>query len=148
MEKLNKTEEKYQQLQKKNAELKEKIRKSNKSNSNMLKISISDDSNNLSNNNDIGKLSLIENNFDGENDALSKLNLNRNIREHEYYEQIQIELDATKNQLTVIKQIFKELEKKFETVKQICENLFSKISLKKKEKEEFKILYPVIHITN
>jgi len=148
LEKLNKTEEKYQQLQKKNAELKEKIRKSNKSNSNMLKISISDDSNNLSNNNDIGKLSLIENNFDGENDALSKLNLNRNIREHEYYEQIQIELDATKNQLTVIKQIFKELEKKFETVKQICENLFSKISLKKKEKEEFKILLKVMDFTD
>ena len=148
LEKLNKTEEKYLQLQKKNSELKEKIRKSNKSNSNIIKISVSDDSNNLSNNNDIGKLSLIENNFDGDNDALSKLNLNRNIREHEYYESIQIELDATKNQLTYIKQIFKELEKKFETVKQICENLFSKISLKKKEKEEFKILLKVMDFTD
>ena len=67
---------------------------------------------------------------------------------HEYYESIQIELDATKNQLTVIKQIFKELEKKFETVKQICENLFSKISLKKKEKEEFKILLKVMDFTD
>ena len=148
LEKLNKTEDKYLQLQKKNSELKEKIRKSNKSNSNILKISVSDDSNNLSNNNDIGKLSLIDNNFDGDNDALSKLNNNRNIREHEYYESIQIELDATKNQLAVIKQIFKELEKKFETVKQICENLFSKISLKKKEKEEFKILLKVMDFTD
>ena len=148
LEKLNRTEDRYQQLQKKNSELKEKVRKSNKSNSNIIKISVSDDSNNLSNNNDIGKLSLIENNFDGDNDALSKLNLNRNIREHEYYESIQIELDATKNQLTVIKQIFKELEKKFETVKQICENLFSKISLKKKEKEEFKILLKVMDFTD
>ena len=148
LEKLNKTEDKYLQLQKKNSELKEKIRKSNKSNSNILKISVSDDSNNISNNNDIGKLSLIDNNFDGDNDALSKLNNNRNIREHEYYESIQIELDATKNQLAVIKQIFKELEKKFETVKQICENLFSKISLKKKEKEEFKILLKVMDFTD
>ena len=148
LEKLSKMEDKYTQLQKKNMELKEKIKKTNQNNNNPLKISISDESNNLSNGNDIGKLSIIENNFDEENDALSKLNMNKNIREHEYYESIMVDLDATKNQLKVIKDVYKELEKKFETVKQICENLLSKINLKKKEKEEFKILLKVMDFTD
>ncbi len=66
--------------------------------------------------------------------------MNKNAREHEYYEYVLIELKVTNNQLNVIKEVFKELEKKFETVKQTYENLFSKLTLKKKEKEEFKIL--------
>ena len=73
---------------------------------------------------------------------------NRDIREQEYYESITIELEATKNQLKVVKEIFKEMEKKFETVKKICENLFSRITLKKKEKEEFKILLKVMDFTD
>ena len=133
LEKLSKTEEKLMKFQKKYLKLKEKIKKSN--NSNEYKISLSDDSNDLSNVNEIRII---------ENDDFDKLNLNRNIREHEYYESILIELDATKNQLNVVKKEFKELKKKFETVRQICEKLFSKINLKKKEKEEFKILLKVM----
>ena len=151
LEKLNKTEEKYMKLQKKNIELREKIKKSNKSNGNLMKISLSDDSNDFSNgisNGDMGKLSIIEHNFDGENDAFGKLNMNKNIREHEYYESALNELEATKNQLNLVKQVLKELEKKFETIKQICENLFSKLTLKKKEKEEFKILLKIMDFTD
>ena len=104
-------------LQKKN-ELKEKIKKNkeNDSNHGLKKFSLSDDrndfSNNISNGNVIGKLSIIENNFDGENDAFGKLNVNKNAREHEYYEYVLIELKVTNNQLNVIKEVFKELEKK------------------------------------
>ena len=147
LEKLNITEDKYIKLQKKNNELKEKIAKINKKGNNNIKISISDDSNNFSNTNDIGKLSIVDNNFEAEGDIIGKLN-NRDIREQEYYESITIELEATKNQLKVVKEIFKEMEKKFETVKKICENLFSRITLKKKEKEEFKILLKVMDFTD
>ena len=147
LEKLNITEDKYIKLQKKNNELKEKIAKINKKSNNNIKISISDDSNNFSNTNDIGKLSIVDNNFEAEGDIIGKLN-NRDIREQEYYESITIELEATKNQLKVVKEIFKEMEKKFETVKKICENLFSRITLKKKEKEEFKILLKVMDFTD
>ena len=83
-----------------------------------------------------------------ENDAFGKLNMNKNIREHEYYESALNELEATKNQLNLVKQVLKELEKKFETIKQICENLFSKLTLKKKEKEEFKILLKIMDFTD
>ena len=147
LEKLNITEDKYIKLQKKNNELKEKIAKINKKSNNNIKISISDDSNNFSNTNDIGKLSIVDNNFEAEGDIIGKLN-NRDIREQEYYESITIELEATKNQLKVVKEIFKEMEKKFETVKKICENLFSRITLTKKEKEEFKILLKVMDFTD
>lgn len=88
-----------------------------------MKISLSNDSNDFSNgisNGDMGKLSIIEHNFDGENDAFGKLNMNKNIREHEYYESVLNELEATKNQLNLVKKVLKELEKKFETIKQIC----------------------------
>ena len=146
LEKMNKIEEKNMKLQKSNTELKERIKKINK-NSNNQKISISDDSNNFSNANDIGKLSIMENNFEGEGDIIGKLN-NKNEREQEYFESMYIELEATKNQLKVVKQIFKEMEKKYETVKKICENLFSRITLKKQEKEEFKILLKVMDFTD
>ena len=109
LEKMNKIEEKNMKLQKSNTELKERIKKINK-NSNNQKISISDDSNNFSNANDIGKLSIMENNFEGEGDIIGKLN-NKNEREQEYFESMYIELEATKNQLKVVKQIFKEMEK-------------------------------------
>ena len=145
LEKLNKSEEKYMKLQKKNMDLKEKIKKYNNNNNNM-KITLSDEEKDLSNGNDIG--SIIDNNFYGENDALGKLNMNKNVREHEYYESVLIELDATKNQLNVIKKLFKDLEKKMEKIKQISENLFSKITLKKKEKEEFKILLKIMDFTD
>ena len=145
LEKLNRTEEKNNKLLKKNNELKEKIIKINKNNS--QKITISDDSNNFSNCNDIGKLSIIDNNFEGEGDIIGKLN-NQKEREQEYFEQLNIEIEANKNQLKVVKEIFKELEKKFETVKKICENLFSRISLKKKEKEEFKVLLKVMDFSD
>ena len=36
------------------------------------------------------------------------------------------------------------MEKKFESVKKICENFFSRITLKKKEKEEIKVLLKVM----
>ena len=146
LEKMSKIEEKNMKLQKSNTELKEKIKKINK-NSNNPKISISDDSNNFSNANDIGKLSIMENNFEGEGDIIGKLN-NKNEREQEYFESMYIELEATKNQLKVVKEIFKEMEKKYETVKKICENLFSRITLKKQEKEEFKILLKVMDFTD
>ena len=146
LEKMNKIEEKNMKLQKSNTELKERIKKINK-NSNNQKISISDDSNNFSNANDIGKLSIMENNFEGEGDIIGKLN-NKNEREQEYFESMYIELEATKNQLKVVKQIFKEMEKKYETVKKICENLFSRITLKKQEKEEFKILLKVMDFSD
>ena len=145
LEKLNKTEEKYTKLQKKNAELKDKILKINKSGT--QKITISDDSNNFSNCNDIGKLSIIDNNFEGDGDVISKLN-NQKEREQEYFEQLNIEIEANKNQLKVVKEIFKELEKKFETVKKISENLFSKITLKRQEKEEFKVLLKVMDFSD
>ena len=87
LEKLNKTEEKYQTLQKKNKELKEKIKKIN-NNNNLMKISISDESNDLSNGNEMG--SIIGKNFNGENDIIDKLNMNKNEREHEYYESVLI----------------------------------------------------------
>ena len=147
LKKLSKADEKYMKLQKRHIELKEKIRSINKENIN-LRILISDDSNDFSNGNDIEKLSILENNFEGENDIFSKFNFNKNIREREYYESIVIELDATKNQLNVIKKILKELEKKFETIKQICENLFTKMNLKKKEKEEFKILLKIMDFSD
>ena len=143
---MSKAEEKYSQLQKKYSELKDKIKKMNKNNNNQ-KFSVSDDSNNYSNANDIGKLSIVDNNFEGEGDIIGKLN-NKNEREQEYYESMFIELEATKNQLKVVKEILKEVEKKFETVKKICENLFSRITLKKKEKEEFKVLLKVMHFTD
>jgi hypothetical protein len=146
LEKLNKSEEKYMKLQKKNMDLKEKIKKYNNNNNNNMKITLSDEEKDLSNGNDIG--SIIDNNFYGENDALGKLNMNKNVREHEYYESVLIELDATKNQLNVIKKLFKDLEKKMEKIKQISENLFSKITLKKKEKEEFKILLKIMDFTD
>ena len=145
-EKMSKAEEKYSQLQKKYSELKDKIKKMNKNNNNQ-KFSVSDDSNNYSNANDIGKLSIVDNNFEGEGDIIGKLN-NKNEREQEYYESMFIELEATKNQLKVVKEILKEVEKKFETVKKICENLFSRITLKKKEKEEFKVLLKVMDFTD
>ena len=145
-EKMSKAEEKYSQLQKKYSELKDKIKKMNKNNNNQ-KFSASDDSNNYSNANDIGKLSIVDNNFEGEGDIIGKLN-NKNEREQEYYESMFIELEATKNQLKVVKEILKEVEKKFETVKKICENLFSRITLKKKEKEEFKVLLKVMDFTD
>ena len=115
LEKLNKAEEINAKLKKKIMELKEKIIKLNKNNSTQ-KVTISDDSNNFSNCNDIGKLSIIDNNFDGEGDIIGKLN-NKNDREQEYIESMNIELEANKNQLIVVKQIFKELERKFETIK-------------------------------
>ena len=146
LEKMNKTEENNIILQKKYSELKEKVKKINKNNNNQ-KISISDDSNNFSNANDVGKLSIVDNNFTGEGDIIGKLN-NKNEREQEYYESLYIELEATKNQLKVVKEIFKELEKKFNTVKKLCENLFSRITLKKKEKEEFKILLKVMDFSD
>ena len=146
LEKMNKTEENNIILQKKYSELKEKVKKINKNNNNQ-KISISDDSNNFSNANDVGKLSIVDNNFTGEGDIIGKLN-NKNEREQEYYESLYIELEATKNQLKVVKEIFKELEKKFDTVKKLCENLFSRITLKKKEKEEFKILLKVMDFSD
>jgi len=146
LEKLNKAEEINAKLKKKIMELKEKIIKLNKNNSTQ-KVTISDDSNNFSNCNDIGKLSIIDNNFDGEGDIIGKLN-NKNDREQEYIESMNIELEANKNQLIVVKQIFKELERKFETIKKICENLFSRITLKKTEKEEFKILLKVMDFTD
>ena len=146
LEKMNKTEENNIILQKKYSELKEKVKKINKNNNNQ-KISISDDSNNFSNANDVGKLSIVDNNFTGEGDIIGKLN-NKNERELEYYESLYIELEATKNQLKVVKEIFKELEKKFDTVKKLCENLFSRITLKKKEKEEFKILLKVMDFSD
>ena len=145
LEKLRKTEEKNNKLKKKNAELKEKIMKINKNNS--QKITLSDDSNNFSNCNDVGKLSIIDNNFDGEGDIIGKLN-NQKEREQEYFEELNIEIEANKNQLKVVKEIFKELEKKFETVKKICENLFSRLTLKKKEKEEFKVLLKVMDFSD
>ena len=145
-EKMSKAEEKYSQLQKKYSELKDKIKKMNKNNNNQ-KFSASDDSNNYSNANDIGKLSIVDNNFEGEGDIIGKLN-NKNEREQEYYESMFIELEATKNQLKVVKEILKEVEKKFETVKKICENLFSRITLKKKEKEEFKVLLKVMDFSD
>jgi hypothetical protein len=146
LEKLSKMEDRYLKLQKKYMKLKERIKKHNKNNTNIIKITISDDSNDMSNGNDIG---IIDNNFDGENDALSKLNMNKNLRgQQEYFESISIELEATKNQLVMIKKEFKELEKKFETMKQISENLFSKLTLKKKEKEEFAILLKVMDFTD
>ena len=127
-------------------ELKERVKKHNKNNINTIKITISDDGNDTSNGNDI---ELMENNFNGENDALSKLNMNKNLREQqEYIESILNELEATKNQLIMIKQVLKELEKKFDTIKQISENLFSKLTLKKKEKEEFSILLKVMDFTD
>ena len=147
LENLNKTEDKYVKLQKKNTELKELIKKGNKSNSNNLKVSVSDDSNNYSNCNDIGKLSIIDNNFVGEGDIIGKLN-NKNEREQEYYESIQIELEATKEQLKMVKNMFKESEKKLETVKKIIENLFISLTLKKKEKEECKILLKILDFTD
>ena len=146
LEKLSKTEEKNNILKKKNNELKEKIMKINKNNS-QQKITLSDDSNNYSNCNDVGKLSIIDNNFDGEGDIIGKLN-NQKEREQEYFEQLNIEIEANKNQLKVVKEIFKELEKKFETVKKICENLFSRLTLKKKEKEEFKVLLKVMDFSD
>ena len=142
LEKMSKTEESCMKLKKKNIELIGKIKKINKNNDN-LKISLSEDSNNLSNANDLGKLSIVDNNFEGEGDIISKLN-SKNEREQEYLESINIELEANKNQLKVVKEVFKELEKKFETVKKICENFFSRITLKKKEKEEIKILLKVM----
>ena len=147
LEQLSKAEEKYMKLKKRHKELKEKIRKSNKMNNNS-RISLSDDSNEISNGNEMGKSLSLENNLEGENNGLNKLNYNKNIIEHEYYESILIELDATKNQLNVIKKILKELEKKFESIKHICENLFSKISLKKAEKEEFKKLLKIMDFTD
>ena len=146
LEKLSKTEEKNNKLKKKNNELKEKIMKINKNNS-QQKITLSDDSNNYSNCNDVGKLSIVDNNFDGEGDIIGKLN-NQKEREQEYFEQLNIEIEANKNQLKVVKEIFKELEKKFETVKKICENLFSRLTLKKKEKEEFKVLLKVMDFSD
>jgi len=145
LEKLSKTEEKNNKLKKKITELKEKIMKINKNNS--QKITLSDDSNNFSNCNDVGKLSIIDNNFDGEGDIIGKLN-NQKEREQEYFEELNIEIEANKNQLKVVKEIFKELEKKFETVKKICENLFSRLTLKKKEKEEFKVLLKVMDFSD
>ena len=88
-------------------------------------------------------MSIVDSNFEGEGDIISKLN-SKNEREQEYFESINIELEANKNQLKVVKEVFKELEKKFETVKKICENFFSRITLKKKEKEEIKILLKVM----
>ena len=147
LEKMNKTEEKFTQMQKSYIELKEKFRKINKNNINQ-KISISDDSNNYSNPNDVGKLSLMENNFEGEGDIIGKLNT-KNEREQEYFESMYLELEATKNQLKVVKQIFKEMEKKFETVKKMCENLFSRINFtKKNEKEEYRVLLKVMDFTD
>ena len=146
LDKLSKMEDSYLKLQKKYMELKERVKKHNKNNINTIKITISDDGNDTSNGNDI---ELMENNFNGENDALSKLNMNKNLREQqEYIESILNELEATKNQLIMIKQVLKELEKKFDTIKQISENLFSKLTLKKKEKEEFSILLKVMDFTD
>ena len=90
----------------------------------------------------------MENNNGGEGDIIGKLN-NKNEREQEYIESMYIELEATKNQLKVVKEIFKEIEKKYETVKKICENLFSKINFSKKnEKEEFKVLLKDMNFTD
>ena len=61
---------------------------------------------------------------------------------------LNLSYEANKNQLKVVKEIFKELEKKFETVKKICENLFSRLTLKKKEKEEFKVLLKVMDFSD
>ena len=147
LEQLSKAQEKYKKLQKRHKELKEKIRKSNKMNNNS-RISLSDDSNEISNGNEMGKSLSLENNLEGENNGFNKLNYNKNIIEHEYYESILIELDATKNQLNVIKKILKELEKKFESIKHICENLFSKINLKKAEKKKKKKLLKIMDFTD
>ena len=147
LEQLNKAQEKYMNLKRRHKELKEKIRKNNKMNNNS-RISLSDDSNDIFNGNEMGKSLSLENNLEGENNGLNKLNYNKNIIEQEYYESILIELDATKNQLNVIKKILKELEKKFESIKHICENLFSKINLKKAEKEEFKKLLKIMDFTD
>ena len=141
LDKLNKTEEKYEKLQKKYSELKDKIKKN--SNINILKVSISEDSNNFSNCHDVGKLSLLDNNFEGEGDIIKKLN-KKNEKEQDYYESIEYELEATKNQLKMVKDIYKETEKKFETVKKIIETLFNSLTLKKKEKEECKILLKIL----
>ena len=143
LEQLSKMEDRYMKLQNKNISLKEKVKKFNKNNS--IKITISEDSNDMSNE--------IDNNIsDGNNDALSKLNANtntnKNVVEQKYVESLLNELEATKNTLVMIKQVLKELEKKFETVKQISENLFSKLTLKKKEKEEFTILLKVMEFTD
>ena len=142
LEKLSKIEESSMKLKKKNIELIGKIKKLNKNHDN-LKASFSEESNNLSNPNDLGKLSIVDSNFEGEGDVINKLN-SKNEREQEYFESINLELEATKNQLKVVKEVFKEMEKKFETVKKICENFFSRITLKKKEKEEIKVLLKVM----
>ena len=44
----------------------------------------------------------------------------------------------------MVKDIYKETEKKFETVKKIIETLFNSLTLKKKEKEECKILLKIL----
>ena len=141
LEKLSKIEESSMKLKKKNIELIGKIKKLNKNHDN-LKASFSEESN-KSNPNDLGKLSIVDSNFEGEGDIINKLN-SKNEREQEYFESINLELEATKNQLKVVKEVFKEMEKKFETVKKICENFFSRITLKKKEKEEIKVLLKVM----
>ena len=56
-------------------------------------------------------MSIVDSNFEGEGDVINKLN-SKNEREQEYFESINLELEATKNQLKVVKEVFKEMEKK------------------------------------
>ena len=129
LDKLNKINNKYNKLYKRYNELKEKAAQNNN-----IEVSFSEKEDS-------------SNGIDMFNED-DNLNLNKNNREHQYYEQNQIELEATKKQLLMIKNIYKELEKKYQNIKQLCENLFSKLTLKKKEKEEFKALLQLMDFSD